>query len=168
MYGELIPYGGGDAIPLQKSKVVIGRRSSCDIILDFPNVSSQHCLLEFVNGYWYVRDLHSRNGVKINGERCDTRWIQPSDQLSVASHRFSVNYTPTKDAPAPVDENPFALSLMEKAGLMRRKVEREPSPLAPSSRPMENKPPVKVPGKHAHTLREEEEALKWLTEGEDE
>ena len=59
MLGQLIPLGGGDPIPLKKPKLLVGRRPSCDIRLDLSNVSSQHCELAFINGYWRVRDLHS-------------------------------------------------------------------------------------------------------------
>ena len=58
-YGELVPLGGGDNIPLLKKKLVIGRRPDCDITLRFPNVSSYHCELELVDGYWFIRDLGS-------------------------------------------------------------------------------------------------------------
>src|SRR5665213_1645115 len=70
MYGELVPQGGGDPVPLLKTKLLVGRRdTSCDIALRFPNVSSRHCELELVGGYWLVRDLGSSNGTKVNGVR---------------------------------------------------------------------------------------------------
>jgi adenylate cyclase len=43
MYGELVPVGGGDNIPLLKPNLIVGRRESCDIVLRFANVSGQHC-----------------------------------------------------------------------------------------------------------------------------
>ena len=49
MLGQLIPCGGGDAIPLTGPKLLVGRRSSCDIKLDFQNVSSHHCEFEPVS-----------------------------------------------------------------------------------------------------------------------
>ena len=69
MYGELIPMGGGDTIPLMKKTLLIGRRESCDIVLRFANVSAHHAQLSCNGGYWYVRDLKSRNGVKVAGLR---------------------------------------------------------------------------------------------------
>ena len=57
MLGRLIPTGGGDEIPLLKPKLLVGRRDSCDICLQFSNISSRHCELEFINGYWQVTDL---------------------------------------------------------------------------------------------------------------
>ena len=68
MMGQLIPVGGGDPIPLRKPKLLVGRRPSCDIRLEFPNVSSQHCELEWINGYWRLRDLRSSNGTKVRIE----------------------------------------------------------------------------------------------------
>ena len=62
MYGELVPLGGGDPIPLLKKKLLVGRRESCDIVLRFGNVSAHHCQLRIESGYWFVKDLNSRNG----------------------------------------------------------------------------------------------------------
>lgn len=120
MLGELVPSGGGDPIPLLRPKLLVGRRNSCDISLRFPNVSSHHCQLELLNGYWFIRDLNSRNGIKVNGIRCESKWLMPGDVVAIARHRYEVHYTPEGDAPPPKDEDPFAVSLLEKAGLLRR------------------------------------------------
>ncbi len=122
MFGELNPCGGGDPIPLQKPRLVVGRQPSCDIILRFPNVSSRHCEFQLLNGYWHVRDLGSRNGIKVNGIRCDSHWLMPGDVLWVAKHRYEVNYSPEAEAPPPVEAepDPLSISLLEKAGLSRR------------------------------------------------
>jgi predicted component of type VI protein secretion system len=134
VYGELNPVGGGDPIPLLKTRILIGRRSQCDVVLAFPNVSAQHCQLELLNGFWQARDLSSRNGIKVNGERCDSKWLQPGDELTVAKHAFRIHYTPTADAPPPQeDDDPLAIGLLEKAGLMRAKARSR----APSARPVQ-------------------------------
>jgi pSer/pThr/pTyr-binding forkhead associated (FHA) protein len=126
MLGELNPCGGGDLIPLLKPVLLVGRRSSCDVCLRFPNVSSHHCELEWKNGYWHVRDLDSRNGIKVNGERCDSKWLMPGDVLSVSKHRFELKYTTDATAPPPEEEDVFSVGLLEKAGLVKRDVERTP------------------------------------------
>lgn len=152
--GELIPIGGGDPIPLFKPRLAIGRRSNCDIVLEFPNVSSQHCELEFDRGYWQIRDLRSRNGVKVNGERVDSKWLQPGDEVAIAKHRYEIQYTPQSDAPPPEDAEegttPFGGSLMEKAGLVRP--ERRPSRPSP-------KPSADLPQQFS---KDEDDAAKYL------
>ena len=47
--------------------LTVGRRESCDICLQFQNVSSRHCEFVYANGHWTVKDLGSSNGVKVNG-----------------------------------------------------------------------------------------------------
>lgn len=123
MYGELIPRGGGDTIPLLKQKLLIGRRESCDIVLRFPNVSAHHCQLELDGGYWYIKDLNSRNGVKVNEVRVTEKRLDPGDALSVAKHNYRIEYDPADlgaVGPPPNDpavEQILGKSLLERAGL---------------------------------------------------
>ena len=94
MFGELLPKGGGDPVPLRKKSLLIGRRESCDIVLRFSNVSSNHCQLTLESGYWYVKDLNSRNGIKVNGIHVQEKRIDPGNVLEVAKHAYEVSYSP--------------------------------------------------------------------------
>jgi adenylate cyclase len=126
MFGELLPIGGGDPIPLLKKSLLVGRRESCDIVLRFSNVSAHHCQLDVEGGYWYVQDLQSRNGVKVNGVHVNHKRLDPGDILSVAKHKYEVRYSPVDlgaVGPPPLDspeEEIFSKSLLERAGLMKR------------------------------------------------
>lgn len=123
MLGELLPVGGGDPVPLLKTQLLVGRRESCDIVLRFANVSSQHCQLECHGGYWFVRDLNSKNGVRVNGVRVSDKRLDPGDELRVAKHRYRVKYSPMElgaVGPPPSDHIPddvMSKSLLERAGL---------------------------------------------------
>src|SRR4051794_28311272 len=93
--GIMKPVGGGDPVPLLKTELTVGRRPSCDIILDFENVSGKHCKLRYVNQVWHVRDLGSSNGTRINGAALSTEHsIMPDDELAIASHIFTIDYEP--------------------------------------------------------------------------
>ncbi len=179
MLGELIPTGGGDPIPLLKSKLLIGRRDECDITLRFPNVSSHHCELELVDGYWQIVDLNSSNGIKVNGIRCPQNWLLPGDEVAIARHKFEIKYTAVGPAPAPMNEFDPSVSLMEKAGMTRRNpgdggedisqslmekagLERRPPP---NKRPPANRPAPPPPIKNK-PLSDESIALKWLESDE--
>jgi len=126
MYGEMIPVGGGDPIPLLKRSLLVGRRESCDVVLRFSNVSAHHCQLTLNGGYWYVRDLQSRNGTKVNGVRVTEKRLDPGDILSVARHKYEVRYSPAElgavgpPPPDAAEEDIFRHSLLERAGLVRR------------------------------------------------
>lgn len=131
MYGELIPIGGGDPIPLLKQVLQIGRRENSDIVLRFSNVSGEHCELLVDGGYWFVKDKGSRNGTKVNGIRVagSRKRLDPGDTISIAKHQYEVRYSPFEDlgavGPPPTDEEPIreilGKSLLERAGLKRRK-----------------------------------------------
>ncbi len=130
MYGELIPLGGGDSIPLLKRVLLVGRRESCNIVLRFSNVSAHHCQLAINGGYWYVRDMNSRNGVKVNGVRVTEKRIDPGDILSIAKHKYELKYSPAElgaVGPPPdevLDSNVFGKSLLERAGLEHKRLSR--------------------------------------------
>ena len=127
MYGELVPLGGGDPIPLLKKELLVGRRESCDIVLRFANVSAHHCQLFVQGGYWYVRDLQSRNGCKVNDIRVKEKRIDPGDALAIAKHNYKLHYSPTDlgaVGPPPADDLPAELlteSLLSRAGLQSKK-----------------------------------------------
>jgi hypothetical protein len=93
--GILKPVGGGDPIPLLKPEVIIGRRRSADIFLDFNNISGRHCQLRLINSVWHVRDLGSTNGTSLNGMGLASEHsVLPDDELGVASHLFTIDYEP--------------------------------------------------------------------------
>jgi adenylate cyclase len=132
MLGELVPVGGGDTIPLLKKMLIVGRRESCDIVLAFANVSGQHCKLTLDGGYWYIEDMNSRNGVKVNNVKIQQKKrIDPGDAVTIAKHAYKLQYSPMDlgaIGPPPPDEavdraSIFGTSLLERAGIIRRKNE---------------------------------------------
>ncbi|CAN5854879.1 hypothetical protein BH23PLA1_BH23PLA1_13300 [soil metagenome] len=147
LLGVMKPMGGGDPIPLKKPDLVIGRRPSCDIRLDFENVSGKHCALKFINGTWHIRDLGSTNGTTVNGQKISNQHgVLPDDELGVASHLFSIDYEPANPAmeSQQILEEEMASertrkpkSLMELAGLESdsRPSQREPARPTPRPRP---------------------------------
>ncbi|MEM6472058.1 MAG: FHA domain-containing protein [Planctomycetota bacterium] len=125
--GQLTPTGGGDPIPLIKDRLLVGRRGECDIQLKFNNVSGQHARMTLEHGYWFIRDLNSRNGVKVDGRPVIRKRLDPKTKLSIARHEYLVEYDPqTLGAygPPPADDDymdeMMSKSLIERAGLSHR------------------------------------------------
>ncbi len=126
-YGHLVPSGGGDVIELRKEKLVIGRRESCDIVLRFSNVSGQHARMTLEQGYWFLKDLGSKNGTKVNGYRISRKRLDPGAVISFAKHVFTMDYSPEAlgafGPPPPDDdhiEEVLRKGLLDRAGLDRR------------------------------------------------
>ncbi len=126
-YGILVPVGGGDNIVLRKDRLVIGRRESCDIVLRFSNVSGQHARMSLEQGYWFLKDLGSRNGTKVDGYRISRKRLDPNAKISIAKHVFVIKYSPEDlgafGPPPPDDEQieeVLRRGLLDRAGLDRR------------------------------------------------
>ncbi len=127
VHGELQPIGGGDAIPLIREVLTLGRRESCDICLRFPNISGVHAQMQFRNGYWYIRDMNSTNGVKVQGVRVQEKLLHPRDEVTIGKRKYIIDYELPADRRAldeVVEEDIMSQSLLEKAGLERRKPDR--------------------------------------------
>ncbi len=132
--GFMKPIGGGDPVPLRKPEIVVGRRASCDIRLDFENVSGRHCALTYNGGTWHIRDLGSTNGTKVNGAKVERQQgLMPDDEIAIASHLFTLDYEPSgaiaESQQVLEEETGHAkrTSLMELAGIEGEDRARSPS-----------------------------------------
>jgi adenylate cyclase len=143
--GELIPVGGGDTIPLIRDVLTLGRRESCDICLRLPNVSGRHCELSYREGFWWIRDLGSTNGIKVNGMRVPKKLLQPGDTITIAKRNWTIEYTPPvgkRAMEAMMEDDPMSQSLLEKAGLVRPRRETD----RPGKKPIDPARFLKPPG----------------------
>lgn len=54
-----------------RDRLVIGRSvNACDLVIDYDNsISGKHCELFLREERWFVRDLQSSNGTKVNGQK---------------------------------------------------------------------------------------------------
>ena len=55
----------------QETSVILGRSPKCQIVIPDEGISRQHCQIEYVDGDLYVTDLHSTNGVALDGMLID-------------------------------------------------------------------------------------------------
>jgi len=123
--GELVPEGGGDNIPLIRENLTIGRRDSCDICLRLPNVSGLHCELTFLEGFWWIKDLGSTNGVKVNGVRVPKKLLHPGEKITIAKKTYTIEYQcpsggrSLEEMEDREEEDVLSQSLLERAGLAK-------------------------------------------------
>ena len=63
--------GTAPLIVLQRPVLLIGRHLECDVRINSPKVSRRHCCLAMAYDRVLIRDLGSRNGVRVNGRVVD-------------------------------------------------------------------------------------------------
>ncbi len=95
MSAVLIPISGGTAIPLRKSRVYLGRAPGADKSLP-PNQETALCLLEAADGWWYIEDLRTPGGVKVNSMARKREKLVPNDEIELGKHRFRIEFEAPK------------------------------------------------------------------------
>lgn len=64
--------------------LTIGRSSEADVIINNSSVSRLHTSLQFRNSFYYLNDLKSTNGTKLNGEKILSETpISKSDNIAI-------------------------------------------------------------------------------------
>lgn len=76
--------------------VTIGRISECDIVLYDPGVSRKHARIFAMDGAYYVEDLGSSNGTKVNGVLVTQQRLSPHDALALGPVVF--RFSPDEEA----------------------------------------------------------------------
>ena len=74
--------------PSGKSSFTLGRLRTCEIHLDDHTVSSQHAALECTSGSYELKDLGSRNGIKVNGKSAVNSRLKSGDTVELG--RFTL------------------------------------------------------------------------------
>jgi hypothetical protein len=71
----------GRAIPVQGTRLTAGRSSDCDLTIDDSTVSREHAAFVRRGPAWWVVDLGSTNGTRVNGARAAEHPLQPGDRV---------------------------------------------------------------------------------------
>lgn len=82
------PGGTLMGVEIESRTMVIGRRNTCDVVIDKEEVSSSHAILLEHNGRRYVRDLGSRTGVLLNGHRVQWEYLKSGDVIVIGGQEM--------------------------------------------------------------------------------
>jgi adenylate cyclase len=80
-----------------KHELSVGRTEGNDLILNHPSVSRKHAKFELRGEHWWVIDLKSTNGVKINGNLITEAQVAAGDKLSIGSVLVDARALPSVD-----------------------------------------------------------------------
>ena len=89
-YLEVWTSGGRELVVLEAGRLTLGADPANDLALPAdPTLSRLHAALERYGAGWCVRDLDSRNGTFVNGQRVwRERPLRPGDELRVGATRL--------------------------------------------------------------------------------
>ncbi len=81
----LVPIVGDRFLPLTQNRIVIGRNEDCTVQLTDHSVSGRHCELHFDGSRWWITDLGSRNGTRVNGVPIKHRPLKHGDEIMIGN-----------------------------------------------------------------------------------
>lgn len=86
---------------LEGDSIVIGRSPGCELVLPDPLLSRRHARLFRRNDRWYLEDLGSRNGTRLNGRPLEAATeLKPGDTITVSNSSIEVLDLGTSGAPS--------------------------------------------------------------------
>ena len=96
----------GKVVTIRGPRFYIGRSEECNLRANSDAISRRHCAITVTETEVRIRDLDSRNGTFVNGERIESEQkIQMGDQLRVGPLEFLVTFAQpankTSAAPTP-------------------------------------------------------------------
>lgn len=93
--------GSGPTVLLQRPIYLVGRHPECDLQLDLPKVSRRHCCFALAYERLVVRDLGSRNGVRVNGREVVETQLFRGDEVAIGPLIYRVENDAVEGARAP-------------------------------------------------------------------
>jgi len=90
---------------LSAGSITIGRKSSCDLVLDDPQISREHARVIVSDASAAIQDLSSGNGVQVNGRRIQgLHRLAIGDRIQIGVHTIEV-IGPSETGPSVHDES---------------------------------------------------------------
>jgi predicted component of type VI protein secretion system len=122
--------GTAPIIALQRPVVLIGRHLECDVRIDLSKISRRHCCVAIAYDRVLVRDLGSRNQVRVNGQLVEEARLQPGDEVAIGPILYRLELLEDQwEAPAGAPGRPGS-------------VRPNPGGIAPAASPIPQFPPA--------------------------
>jgi len=120
---------------LDQDLVIVGRHPECDVVLSGAGVSRRHAKIVRDDQGWYVVDLESVNGTRVNGHAVAERRLMENDVISIGPNdlEFHVMTAPRPAAPSDAPAGPLMTQSINVDAFKRLLEQRVPR--APAARP---------------------------------
>ncbi|HKS21547.1 MAG TPA: adenylate/guanylate cyclase domain-containing protein [Thermoanaerobaculia bacterium] len=78
-----------------KGELTVGRTEGNDLVLNHPSVSRRHARFDPRDDHWWIVDLKSTNGVKVNGNLVAEAQVNPGDKILIGSVQLELKRLPS-------------------------------------------------------------------------
>ena len=142
-------------IELTGEPLSIGRSREADIPLLDDKVSRVHCGIRLSDGEFYLKDLKSRNGVFINGQRVeDTAKLKVGDRIQIGSTVFVLETaTNQEDAQKALGNVQNEMADGKGYTTILKEIVEDIAPAAPEAAPAEKPAPKPSAGRPAIQIK---------------
>ncbi len=79
----------GEAFPLERARLTVGRRPDSDVFLDDVTVSRDHAVVVKRGEHYYLDDCGSLNGTYVNRRRIDSQRLNDGDELQIGKYKLA-------------------------------------------------------------------------------
>ncbi len=80
----------GLELPVDQDWIVIGRGHTADVVLADATISRAHAAIVYDGKAFYVQDLGSTNGTRVNGKRSPRAALQDGDEVQLGKLQLRV------------------------------------------------------------------------------
>jgi pSer/pThr/pTyr-binding forkhead associated (FHA) protein len=80
----------GLEVPIDQDWMVIGRGRSADVVIAEPTISRAHAAIGYDGEGFFMQDLGSTNGTRVNGKREARAALQDADELQLGKLRLQI------------------------------------------------------------------------------
>ena len=84
----------GLEVPLDREWMVIGRGRSADLVLAEPTISRAHAAIGYDGAGFFMQDLGSTNGTRVNGDRQARMELSDGDEIQLGKLQLRVSVPP--------------------------------------------------------------------------
>src|SRR5215469_3704754 len=93
----------GTQVPLDADRIVLGRNPECHVVIPVTSVSREHAHIVRAQGRYYIEDLQSRNGTKVNNQSITARTLlKHNDKIQICDFQAAFVEAPNRP-PLPPD-----------------------------------------------------------------
>jgi adenylate cyclase len=136
---------------VEKPVARIGRTPHCEVVINDPLVSREHCQLQLKPEGLFLEDLHSANGTLVNEQRITRVLLHPGDKIRLGLSEIVLEQIPEKEKVLPTPPASPPDPVLSQNGQGEGEPPRMAEPEKPR-RPLPDKSPVPKPKTKAESL----------------